>query len=645
MNLLITLALPALIAGTRIDLDSQTQSDLPALIAGTTTGLDVRTQSDLSAANAVFVALGAEDEDVNELANVRNAVSSSPGDSECFDRFSDIWSPSAIGPSEAQCRSAVQDGGSPQLRRLGEKLRESKRCLTIVVIGGSITAGHGALGMDRTCDGPWGHLIARPKLPKRCAALCEALPSSRRFDMWYKYRCGDSVLNQICGREAGSDGNWCLGATTYWGAMKHALDDVAPCVIGDDDSDADSAAQDEAAGFAKCDGLELCPMAHRNAKGHRVLPYANSGVGTGFWNSHLMTSEVLRTDIRNADLILVDTAVNDGKETKLELTEILVWQLERIAPRASKMWATVGFRSPGGEKAVSTELGQRKVLARYGIPQISMIQGLRERGPSGVIASTARKASIATFPNGFTQKFIPNYPSNCCHPGNLGTQLVATFIVRYMLRLRDENDDAAAAVFAAPTAPQWATAKMIDEYTRPPVSYLHLACTVKSALADAHVMERTDFDVFEDAKNKPGLISSTVGARFIVAFPVEMTEAAKKALVTNGLAIAISLLSSYAHVGVAELSLQMKEEVNVVGTTKQWTWTTVLTKTVDCLWKQHASEPTVHRLKWKAQEPFAEWMDLRGMLQFRVVVTVAPSSRTSTKVKVYSIDAYSIMSV
>jgi hypothetical protein len=112
--------------------------------------------------------------------------SAAPTDAQhdCFNRFSAIWSASEIGPSESDCEAAVMDGAAPQLRNVAKKLQQGK-CLHIVVMGGSITAGHGIPNMKSVCTGT----ISKSALLPACAALC-TLDENRA---WLKARCSDSV--------------------------------------------------------------------------------------------------------------------------------------------------------------------------------------------------------------------------------------------------------------------------------------------------------------------------------------------------------------------------------------------------------------------------------------------------------------------
>ena len=563
-------------------------------------------------------------------------------DSGCFNRFSDIWSASEIGPSDSQCRAAVMNGNTPQLRRVAGMLRK-KYCLRIVAIGGSITLGHGVLGLNATC----AH--HRDKLSADCAALCTRAKnreagSSRNDSEWYKLRwnklrCGDSVAKEM------QCGNRCAGATTWWEALARALDLTMPCVDRDGDP---------------------------NGSGrHHIVQHAHWGAGTGFWIQQVQTNSRLLRDIRAADLLIFDTAVNDDRHnTRLynstHPTEILIWQLEKMAPHVAKVWATVGWRSE--DAAITSEPAHREVLAYYNIPQISLIEGLltpqncaelvvqeddasspsrcTNRGnrvfKRGISTHFERREYInCTFKPGFTTKYIVVNPHNTVHPGNLGGQLVAAFIATYLLRLRDEKSTSPPASF--PATPQWIDASVVNELVHAKHIVLKLSCTAKSVLLDEHVLQRDGFDVYEDAKGKPGLISTTTGARFIVGFQLDPDFPCG-----GPLFIAITLLSSYAHVGIATLSIQTKTLTSAgggevpTGTVAAVApndggsmWRTRAALTVDCKWSSHTSEPQVHHFQWTPTVRDCA-------MEHRVVVEVDTTAREVNKVKIYSIEVYSL---
>ena len=306
-----------------------------------------------------------------EGLSIMHAVPSEQHD--CFDIFKEIWSPSEIGPSEEGCSRAVREGlyRATTYQELGKKLR-SGRCLKIAVIGSSITYGNGVLGRSSTCAKTAGLYSG---LPPACAALCKPGNESQSNFEWDKLRCSDTVASkEKCG-------NTCHGATTWHAAVKHALDLTAPCA---------------------------------GEGGHTIHHHPVSGAGTLFWVSELQTKakfpNLLQT-LKDADVIFVETAVNDPPEGKPEkATEMLLLQLESVAPQAAKVWVTVGWRS--GDEGNTAEDGIWRVLEHYGLQQISLRQGLL-RPPSKL------------FPRGFTRKYIiPNGPMgglisdyriNCCH--------------------------------------------------------------------------------------------------------------------------------------------------------------------------------------------------------------------------------------
>ena len=567
--------------------------------------------------------------------------SAAPTDAQhaCFNRFSAIWSASEIGPSESDCEAAVMDGTAPQLRNVAKKLRQGE-CLNIVALGGSITAGHGIAPMNHVCS--WRSEVLQPA----CAALC-ALPLHKN-DAWVKLRCSDSVGGTLNVRRTLSSSlpvrNWarspralrhslcplniapptrtpsfnnrhhqcanlCEHASVWWNMLEQALALQMPCVHR---------------------------YQHTNEtnepSGHNFSIHAGSGKGSSWWIDKLQNDETLRSDVRRADLVLFDTAVNDEYvntfRTEQTETETLVWMVERLAPDAMKMWVTVGWRE--FDRAEHAEPEQREVLAAYGIPQISLSKGLLVPRNCALEASNsstrATTSACTTFKPGFTKKYIILNRGNCCHPGELGSQLSATFIARYLMRLRDEEAAGTPALF--PRTPRWVDAGRLKMALRTKSVIVDLELTTKSALLDEHVLKHDGFEVYEDAKGKPGLIATAVGAQFIAGFHMDIPRGAP-------VIVTVTLLSTYADVGVATLMLQTKK-------TKEGTdqWVTRVSKAVDCMWDWHGSEPTVHKFEWTPTGvAFISSQVRLDAMEGRVVVEVGlrASQSGGTKVKIYSI--------
>jgi hypothetical protein len=359
--------------------------------------------------------------------------------------------------------------------------------------------------------------------------------------------------------------------------------------------------------------------------GHQFTVHGTSGAGSGYWTNELQTNAKLRSDIRRADLVLFDTTVNDvgAKEGGFVAnTETLVWIVERLAPDAMKMWVTAGWRGFDNPFTTTVENAEREVLATYGIPHISLMTGLLV--PRNCVLESNKSSTSCTelFKPGFTKKFIiPNY-DNCCHPGELGSQLTATFIARYLIRLRDE--EAAGKPVPFPRTPRWVDAAKLEAVLHPKTMIVDLKLITKRALLNEHVLKHDGFEVYEDAKGKPGLIATAVGAQFIAGFHIDVPRGFP-------VIVAVTLLSTYANVGVANILLQTKETKE---TTKQWV--TRASKAVDCLWSEHVSEPVVHRFEWTPPARPLSWpaMDARVVVE----VGLRATQTGGTKVKIYSVE-------
>ena len=115
--------------------------------------------------------------------------------------------------------------------------------------------------------------------------------------------------------------------------------------------------------------------------------------------------------------------------------------------------------------------------------------------------------------------FYEIYHKTIRKPGNLGNQLSAAFIVRQMLKWRDGQFDQRPAPLNI--EPSWLTNEEVQELLLQKNILLYLDTTTQGVLNDEHVVEHDGWSVFEDVKGKPGLISSTPGAKFTISFQID----------------------------------------------------------------------------------------------------------------------------
>ena len=222
--------------------------------------------------------------------------------------------------------STATPGGAASLGQVAAKLKAG-RCLDIVVLGGSVTTG------DSTENSPRGPCFGFP---------------------------GKSTWSQ-CAQQA-------------WPALlERGLNTV----------------------FGGC----IRPDGDARRGGHRVDNEAKPATGTSRHFMLLSTDAAVRERVRASDLVLVEAAINDvGNEGTHGMrgapfwTELLVRRLLRYGGPAplwvESSWYHEGLKLKAPARCKRThgcdaDLAHRKVLARYGVAQVSVWEGFFGDGKPG----------------------------------------------------------------------------------------------------------------------------------------------------------------------------------------------------------------------------------------------------------------------
>lgn len=280
------------------------------------------------------------------------------------------------------------------------------------------------------------------------------------------------------------------------------------------------------------------------------------GVGSEYWVDKFARHRH-QTDhpLTNADIVLVETAANDGwLETPSDAsanTELLARIIRRLDSKPLAMWVTASWHS-GMYNWTDPNIYRRKlgyhrdaedqhlnVLRYYNIPHLSMLQAFQP-----LAGNVARHE--------FFQKV---YQTDGVHPSVLGHKMIASMVAH-----RIEKQ-----AYVATRSPSWFDrwplipyvvprvlireaayqATILDKANELPLTLDFQADGAESTLT-GKVVEMSRFGFAEDVPGKPGLIGTKVGATTTLALSDLKT----------GL-IHIGLLHSYQHMGVVKVSLMV----------------------------------------------------------------------------------------
>jgi len=291
---------------------------------------------------------------------------------------------------------------------------------------------------------------------------------------------------------------------------------------------------------------------------HTVINDCVNGVGSEYWVDKF-AQERHQTDhpLTNADVVLVETAANDGwLETPTEAevnTELLARILSRLDSKPLAMWVTASWH--GGAynwtdpKIYRRKLGfhrdaeeqHLKVLRYYNIPHVSMLQAFQP-----LAGNVARHE--------FFQKV---YQTDEVHPSVLGHKMIASVVAHRIEKQAYVATQSPSWFASRPLAPYVVPrvlirdaarqATILDKVNEEPLTLDFQADGAETTLTikgEEAVVEMSGFGFAEDVPGKLGLIGTKVGATTTFALSDLKT----------GL-IHIGLLHSYQHMGLVKASL------------------------------------------------------------------------------------------
>ena len=373
-----------------------------------------------------------------------------------------------------------------------------------------------------------------------------------------------------------------------------------------------------------------CMRDHKNSK-HKVTNWCVGGRPTVSWVDEVVGSRMNEPHVLfNADIILVDTSVNDMNEGRdqavrakedpdshlKKVTELFIKILSKLPQGPSIIYVGSSTRVHGqhttwrstGPRTGDSVYTHLPVTNYYHVPYVSIIDSM-----TPFLTEESQKW--------FTNVFLADY---CCHPTKSGHRMVAAIIYNILQSHRDAavgDDDEYihnAHINYYDKPPLCASLELINQYAISLPLAIHLntheihkstttpttTTTTTNTTTNSNITITSDshWAVYEDRPGKPGFISSTVGSTFQVSI--------SKSIVYTHLKsghIHIELLKSYEHVGRVNVSIGIQSNtIHYTNNTTDTTDTTHSTtssstsvyhkldeRVVDCIWLDKSSQRSV----------------------------------------------------
>ena len=315
---------------------------------------------------------------------------------------------------------------------------------------------------------------------------------------------------------------------------------------------------------------------------HKLSNWCYGGRPTVSWIDEVVSTRMGEPKVLfNADIILIDTSLNDLKEDMSRYSDVTKNDSEGYVKKVTELFIKILSKLPQGPSLIYVGSGTRvhdehtpwrkkqtrtgdavathlPVTNYYHIPYVSIMDAM---GPF------VTEESLQWFSNIFTA-------DNYCHPTKTGHRMDAAIIYNILQLHRDaatSNDDEYmhnAHIDYYDKPPLYASPELINQYAISVPLVIHLdadkihkspgsattattTATSTATTADGTTITAdSHWSVYEDKPGKPGFISSTVGSTFQVRIP----QSAVQTHLKSG-HIHIEVLKSYEHVGRVKVSI------------------------------------------------------------------------------------------
>lgn len=356
--------------------------------------------------------------------------------------------------------------------------------------------------------------------------------------------------------------------------------------------------------------------------------YAESLTNTSDSKQIISATEArFTTRLISADLVMVDTAINDCDNERCgnaqNMTEILIHLLMQLPNFPSILYLGTSSKGPWKDRMdtprnfrfAEVSEAQSEVARYYHLPYISVLDAL---GPF----DTPEKVNfyLFSYQNG---NRITNRWSH--HPSELGHEILAALIMHFMLVRYSgngfqfhhdgdgEENASVTRLFASqdhriPEKLMKITQDELDTYLNGKPVTVDANNYLPSPLS-------SEWEYKEDVQGKPGLMSFTVGSSVSYVIPMDPTTMTKFTL-------HISLLKSYEHMGHVSVEVLFDDQK-------------IADRTIDCLWQKQSSEAVI--------EPIDFYLRTNSLTkQLVVIFTIVKSHppREENKIKLLGISLF-----
>lgn len=326
--------------------------------------------------------------------------------------------------------------------------------------------------------------------------------------------------------------------------------------------------------------------------GHHVLENACKGaVGSDYWVDWV---EVSLPELGGADLVLVDTSVNDAAETTAKHMERLLFLLQHASspPPSVLVVGTSTMYRPGYPltdiprrcaECHDVLYEQAEVAKRFGVGVVSVVDALDMFATRG----------LDWFIDSFLADGVRGNEGGGVHPTKAGHRAVAEVAWNWVLTARADC-----------VAEEPARLAGGDALLEGGVTSVNTTCDACDARFRTFA---AGFVLAEDARGKRGRIAEAVGDFIEYSFPRGFRR------------VHVILLKSYESMGTASIRISAPGG------------RVVAEEAVDCLWDDPVSEAVVHEMSTGRGD---------GQLTVRIAVAESSPPRQRNKVKLLGITAF-----
>jgi hypothetical protein len=340
---------------------------------------------------------------------------------------------------------------------------------------------------------------------------------------------------------------------------------------------------------------------------HVVTNAAKRAEGTDYWLSSLGTNRTLYHEVRTADLVIVESAVNDVLNTRSvnRNTELLIRYFDKMNRNKAMLWVTAGWRGFTVDAAppyhLDVEENHAMVLRYYDIPHVSL------------------QASLWPFHSVSMRLWEEQalFNDRICHISQLGHKMVAQLLLHFF-----ESEVNALSVVRDPihtlpanisdAAAMWSSLADLDKLSLSPLLSLRFDSPILEPWLVGKLPVWKGWLYLEDRVGKPGLVAQGGPSS---SSPILVDFSTNRSVIY----ISVGALNSYQHMGRIQARLLSGRDHPQTLTTAIW----------DCLWKEKVSIEHTNYITYNRKQGEAD--------DYTLEISTSPAPRKEQKTKLLGI--------